>query len=227
MSSILTRLKGLLAMAHNQAGEPEGETAARLAEKLMREHAVSAADIPQEFDADPLVEEITQTGARVKWRRLLLNVIARYCQCRLVFYQNDATVVKLYGRKSDVEVSLYIFEIATRQITAALYARPDKSIPPSLWAENAVIGFNNKLKEMKDAATVSDTRGSALMIRRADEAAEFMRSMNGRLKESVTKPIPAVPSAQKAGYDVKIHAGVAGPASNTSTSIARISQRGV
>ena len=68
--SVLEKLQKLLGVAEDQAGHPEGATAAAIAQKLMREHAIEMADIPlaTQVAVDPMEESGRPIGADEEWR---------------------------------------------------------------------------------------------------------------------------------------------------------------
>src|SRR5690606_35582036 len=78
-TGIVAKIKKLLALADDQRGKPEGESAARFADRLMREHAISMAEVDGlDLDADPLMEERFDLG-RNTWRAYLMWTLARHC----------------------------------------------------------------------------------------------------------------------------------------------------
>ena len=133
MNPIIKKIKKLMDLAKNQLGRPEGETAAKMAHKLMVAHAVTMADLSFEEQKrqDPLVEKSTEAGAGI-WRRALLDIIAEHCNCRSAYMSgarvkhdsdNKSRKAKqlfyFYGHQSDVEVAQYLYDICERQIAAA------------------------------------------------------------------------------------------------------------
>lgn len=121
---IIAKIEKLLRLSKDQDGTPEGETAARLAHRMMTHHAIHMAqlDLTKEAHHDPLVRETLAGGklANRQWRRTLANTLAIHCNCKSAFssYSRGLTVY-LYGHKSDIEIIRYLYEICERQLEAA------------------------------------------------------------------------------------------------------------
>jgi len=121
---IIAKIEKLLRLSKDQDGTPEGETAARLAHRMMTAHAINMAqiDITKEAHHDPLVRETLHPDQQPnrQWRRTLANLLARHCNCKTAYhsYRRGLTIY-LYGHKSDIEIIRYLYEICERQLEAA------------------------------------------------------------------------------------------------------------
>ena len=119
---IISKIAKVLALASDQAGTPEGETAAKLASRMMTAHAVtmSQIDAATALEVDPLETQQSDHPMSV-WRRSLANACAVHCGARSAYRSGygSGLVITWYGFRSDIEVARYLFEICERQIDAA------------------------------------------------------------------------------------------------------------
>ena len=86
MNPIVKKIQKLMGLAKNQAGRPEGETAAKLAHKLMVAHAITMAElsVEEQQEADPLEKQCEEKKTGI-WRRELMFAISRHCNCKGAF----------------------------------------------------------------------------------------------------------------------------------------------
>jgi len=174
MNPIVKKIQKLLALAKNQAGRPEGETAAKMAHKLMTAHAVTMADLSfeEQQELDPLIHDPMEAKSGV-WRRTLLYTIARHCNCRSAYRTGDSAkycsdnksgkarqIFYFYGHQSDVEVAQYLYDVCERQIAAACkdylaglskywYESGDRRSLANDFKRSAVDGLATKLVDMR------------------------------------------------------------------------------
>ena len=109
------RIRKLFALAADQSDTPEGETAARVARRLMHEHDVQLSQLSpqQREDADPFTRQTLLLGGSEQWRCRLLSVVARHGEC-VASWRPGAGQGSLYGRRSSVEVTEYLFVVLSR-----------------------------------------------------------------------------------------------------------------
>ncbi|MCP4806563.1 MAG: DUF2786 domain-containing protein [Proteobacteria bacterium] len=114
----IERIKKLVALAGDQAGTPEGESAMRMARQLMVEHSIELAQLQaDERDAvDPFDRRPLDLAGRAHWRRQLLSMVAQHCEC-IAGWSRTGNAASLYGRKSAVEIAEYLFLVLLRQVT--------------------------------------------------------------------------------------------------------------
>lgn len=100
--------------------------AAKVAELLLR-HQISMCDVEQSVrDQDDPIEESYSLGdkrSRVLWEERLASVIARANSCEILMVQGTNTIY-FVGRKTNREVTVYLFEYLRNQITA--YAKKER-----------------------------------------------------------------------------------------------------
>lgn len=215
MSSVLDKIKRLLALAEDQAGLPEGERAAAIAERLMREHAISVAQLA-EPPPDPIVEQEQHTTSAT-WRVELVATVARHCSCSAWRMRGSGTVV-LVGHTSDVEVARYLFELCVRQIDAAARAFV-QGVHPRLrrahgtaFRRSAVAGLAHKLQAQRDRAATTDPSGTALVHRRWTSVEAFMERAHPHLRSRRGSAYSFSRAGWDAGQQVQLTGGLKGGA---------------
>ena len=114
-SKIVDRIRKALALAENQAGTPEGDTAAKIARQLMQKHAVEVVDLGQDPEDDPMIEHGFEIEKRNQWRRNLAHSLAEHCEVFSLSW-GGTNKMTLYGRESGVEVAEYLYSIVVRQV---------------------------------------------------------------------------------------------------------------
>tara|TARA_R110001583_G_scaffold44829_17_gene141887 strand:- start:347 stop:1042 length:696 start_codon:yes stop_codon:yes gene_type:complete len=221
MNPIIRKIEKLFRVAADQEGKPEGDTAARLASRMMAAHAIEMADINvSERIDDPLEKQTHKHGASV-WRRNLSHVLAKHCNCTTSYYsrQGFGTHITWYGHKSDIEVSRYLYDICERQISAASkqhlkglpewYDRGLKRREANAFRRSAVNGLSNRLYEIRQEEAAANESGTALVLTRKakvdawiDENFSFGKGRHVKYSHSS--------AGYQAGHDVNLHAGVRG-----------------
>ena len=132
MKNIASKIQKLMTLAERGEGN-EAEVAAATAQRLMREHAISMAELKETeiLEQDPLMQVAFEVG-RASWKIRLAWTIAEHCQvsalrCRRYTAKNPVTHERLgerkrrifawgYGHSSDLEVWEYLYDVALRQI---------------------------------------------------------------------------------------------------------------
>jgi len=228
INPIVKKLKKMMALADDQAGTPEGELAAKLAAKMMREHAISMSEINDvSLEADPLVEDRLDVG-RVTWRMKLVWALANHCNVKALRMKvktpgkgSNKAVARLFGHKTDIEILHYLYDICERQIQQALKKWKKERTARGLrnlygdcqsYRESAVWGLSVKLQEIRDAGKAEDPQGTALVLSRAQKSDEFMLARCpkiGKYKGGSKSDFNR--DGYKAGLDIKLHKGVEGP----------------
>ena len=138
-AGIVGKIRKLLALAESD-NENEAAVAGRIADKLMREHAVSlvALDEAALLEADPVGTDAFEVG-KTTWRVTLAWTLASHCNVSAVRrrWGGPTHPTKLddvgnplllsggykrrvfalgYGHRSDLEVWGYLYEVAVREI---------------------------------------------------------------------------------------------------------------
>jgi hypothetical protein len=223
-SAIIRKIQKLLDLAKDQEGTSEGEAAGRIAAKMMREHAISMAqvDVAEREAADPIIKSQVKIETSV-WRRSLANIIARHCNCRLWYTsrRGSGTYVTYCGHKTDVEIAQYLYEICDRQIYEASRAyrktladwQPKRGLCND-FRRSAVAGLNSKLEAIREAGRTEDAQGTSLVISRFREVEEYVAA-NQKLRKGSSSRYYHNDAGYAAGRKVSLHAGVGGSAKKT------------
>lgn len=77
---ILEKLKKLLALAERGGTEAEAENAMAKAQALLAQYNLSMADVDA-HDADPVMENVFETGEKNSWKDTIVGAAARLCFC--------------------------------------------------------------------------------------------------------------------------------------------------
>jgi len=189
VNPIITKIEKLLRLAQDQDGTPEGETAARLAHRMMAAHAIEMAsiDLDKQAEHDPIEKQNMEVRTSV-WRRQLANVLAEHCNCRTsyVSYRGRGSQgIHMYGHRTDIEVLRYLYDICERQIEQAArsyvdsldpywYDRGDKKSMGNDFRRSAVSGLSTKLYEIRKDTEVENAEGFALVVSRKERVNDWV-----------------------------------------------------
>lgn len=225
MNPLILKISKILALAADQDGTPEGDMAARLAAKMMREHAISMAEVRtvSAAEADPMTMSIIQAG-RSTWRAELVWILARHCNCTALRQGNKKhpgqiggsmlAWMKVYGHKVDVEVCQYLYEICERQVEQAAVAWKKarggaRYAEGQRYRESVVYGLKARLEEIRAAGQAEDPNGTALVLSRAQQANSYMHSLTTPSKKGYGGGHKMLDrDGYEAGKKIKLHAGV-------------------
>ena len=210
---MIRKLQKMLALATDRAGTPEGETAARLAHKLLREAGLTMADVAGvDNTPDPIQENVFRVAAAT-WRRSLWASVARFCGCD-VFYTTGTKRLVVVGRKSDAEVAEYLVGSFIAQLDAEL--RQYKREHPwgtrsdwNSWRRSAASGVASKLRKLTEDARAEDAQGTALVVSRRAQARAWMDE-HYNLSKGRTSRYNYNSAGYNAGTRVSLRAGVGG-----------------
>lgn len=182
-SSIIERIRKLLAMAGDASSPNEAAIAARRAESMMRKYNLESADLI--FKDLKKKENIIQQAARgniwrkkarsiPKWSQTLAVYCAELFDCHVVIAQSyaDGPTFRFMGYKTDVEVCIWTFSYLMQQCKrfAEAYAIENP------WTNRAMrmayhdgvtqgIGHNlTEAKRAKDDADRGNSTSTALVV---------------------------------------------------------------
>ncbi len=206
---IVNRIKNLLSRADDQHGTPEGELAAAIAAKMMREHAIQMEDLQEKEK----IIQITQEIGRSNWLRNLLNHVSNFCSCRC-WIHSGRPMMSIAGYESDMEIAHYLFDLIKLQIenAAAQYVRNHpiggKKISND-FKMSAVAGVAAKLSAIKAQDKGSDPTGTALVLSRGREVSQWVNERN-KLREGHSPGYSHNQSGFEVGKNVRLSNGIAG-----------------
>lgn len=180
------KINALLAVAqHPTTPQAEAETALALASKLMLKNGYSSSDLAETravYDTSVLVERIPVRGIyRVRRQNLLYTIaLIHSCAAYRDFDQDDACIIVVYGRPSDIFATKTIFT-AAEAMAARLLPRGDRSSRTSWWK-----GFQMGLHEVLQGARsefITETQGAGLVLAdRMTRATNELRATSGPLR---------------------------------------------
>ena len=188
MNPIIAKVEKLLRLSQDQDGTPEGETAARLAHRMMAAHAIDMAsiDLDKQADNDPMERQEMKVRSSV-WRRRLASVLAKHCNCRVAYTSTQITGqhIYMYGHRTDIEVLRYLYEICERQIEQSArrylnllnpdwYDRGHKKSMGNNFRRSAVVGLRTKLDEIRKDTEKENAEGFALVIGRKQRVNDWV-----------------------------------------------------
>jgi hypothetical protein len=116
MSRLITKIQKLRALAEHNPNANEAAVAAAMADKLMRQHAITTADLDLGIllSEDPLVCQSHQITS-ASWTAQLAWAIGAHCRVRVLRARSgQGTFARIYGHHSDVEIFCYLYEGARR-----------------------------------------------------------------------------------------------------------------
>lgn len=222
-SNIVDRIRKALALAEDQAGTAEGDTAAKIARKLMRKHAIEAADLDHEPEDDPMVEYEFEIEKRQQWRRDLAHGLAKHCEV-FSLHTYGTNKMTLYGQKSGVEVAEYLYSVVVRQVEQLLDAHVAMFMDEGTWGplttgqkrsqrnsfcRSAVWRIRARLKALRQTEENESPGTTALMKRQFNEAKQWARSQGVRWR-STSSDWNWSAAGAAAGSSVSLNSGVRG-----------------
>tara|TARA_R110001592_G_scaffold30690_4_gene109511 strand:+ start:31 stop:756 length:726 start_codon:yes stop_codon:yes gene_type:complete len=236
---IISKVQKLLALARNNSNGNEAEAAAQMAERLMRKHALSTADV--ELSAlladDPLVDQEVEVSSS-SWRIKLAWVLGEHCRVSVARDRRNVGLsadrrrwryrvyAVAYGHASDVEVWRYLLTVAERQVNreAAAWKSRMGGLPSrsqmTRFRAGAVQGLAAKLREQRRQAAGGDSDSTAMVLQsRADRARSHMESLNERLG-TYKGGTGGNRAGYKAGQEMSLRAGVKGSSGPARTMLA-------
>jgi len=198
---ITSRIRKLLALAEGSEGN-EAEAAAKMADKLMREHAVSLHNLREDqiLSQDPMEVTAVEVG-KSTWAIKLAWALANHCNVsalRAVRYADRnpwvpnstdgkgykrRTFALAYGHKSDLEVWRYLYSVAEREVQRLAkefrdeyrndYWETPSRTDVTRFREGAVQGLSSKLYEQRRAAKQQDVSScTAIALQTRKERAD-------------------------------------------------------
>lgn len=233
MSKIVERIQKLLKLSTSDNAN-EAETAARMARKLMAEHAISEQDLAETRAGrhDPIVAvSFSLTGLKLNpdpttfrysrcktpwWKRNLFFALVAYLDMRCS-YKPASNVVTLYAYQSDVDVLAYLYDTCARQIDVAAKAwlaslglgRKGGKTRGVQFRDSAVTGLRHKLEDLKDTDDVDCAASTtAIMLSKAKAIAAWVEETQTLRSKTVRRGCGHSSDGYKAGKNVRLNAGI-------------------
>ena len=237
-NKILSKIRKLMALAEGSEGN-EAEVAGRLADQLMREHAVSLASLDEAalLEEDPVGGHELIVG-RPAWMANLAWALASHCNVKAVRGKRyravngkgkNVTVMFGYGHRSDLQVWEYLYAVAHREIQRLAKAHRKAHELDYRWQsggfglsrtevtafrEGCVAGLRQKLYEQRQAAKAAQAHTTALAVQsRYDRAQAECARQHPRLG-TFTGGVGASRDGVRAGRSISLSTGVTGKTSS-------------
>jgi hypothetical protein len=188
VNPIIAKIEKLLRLSRDQDGTPEGETAAKLAHRMMAAHAIEMAsiDLDKQAEHDPMERQRMKVRSSV-WRRRLATHLARHCNCKTAYTSSKGVGqhIYMYGHRTDIEVLRYLYDICERQIEQSArsyvndldsywYDRGEKKSMGNDFRRSAVDGLFSKLKEIRKGTQEENAEGFALVVGRKQRVDDWV-----------------------------------------------------
>ncbi len=117
MSKIHDKLKKLLNLAKNQSNTPEGDLAASLAAKIMREHMIRQEELIEE-DKEQIAHITDETVSNVWWS-ILYHAVGKYTNVSICYSAfRGGRSITFVGYPHDIEVCKWLYHSIKNQLDA-------------------------------------------------------------------------------------------------------------
>lgn len=216
-----SRVRKLLALAEDRAGTPEGETAARLARRLLREHQQELAGLSLEEQdrVDPFVRRELLLGGSAHWRCRLFCAVALHCGC-VAGYRPGAGVGWLYGRQGAVEVAEHLYLVLARALTHErvmfLFTRGaglgelERDRAANNFCQSAILALESRMQQQREQERDLAPEGFALLAQRNQGLRDWMRRQGHQPRRSVPFAFTLSEDGYQAGWRLPLQDAVTG-----------------
>lgn len=187
LQTVIAKIQKLLALSQS-ANPNEAATAAAIANKLIDQYRLSSDDFQSSdnADSDPLVDDdsyIYESGRITRWRSHLVMMLSKHYGCACfndITHKPEGRKVsryKLVGRKSDIEVTRYMFTWLSAECERLTLseARGKGHTFSHSYSLGFVMGIADQLAiSRKEAESTASSTAIIHMNARYDEANDFM-----------------------------------------------------
>ena len=231
---IIAKLRKLLARAQDQSDTPEGVLAATIAARLMKEHAISIADL----DEHEIVEEVLHLEYDIEvknvWWAVLYQIVGKYtdvaiasasvrrsCYITFVGYAHNIEICKFLFDSIRVQLEgdykKYCADVRKRCKDLGLSYRSNKPRPKPFYV-SAIVQVRNKLETLKrqqDTVSTQESltndsvaKANGLIYRRKNEVSKYVSTLGWRTGSKYRYGHSS--TGATAGKNVRIQAGLTG-----------------
>lgn len=228
LSKISEKIRKILALSKSSNAQ-EASNAAALAQKLMQEHKLTEADVSDLTSDGSDITEVSlgSEGFLASWKFALVSVTARAFFCEAIALRTKTAtgtkrVVKIVGRKNDMEIAAYVFAYLVKEIDRLAAAEinlisedPDLSeqLPTAdvraykdSYRRGAAMGIANKLKHDTTEFARSSEKAMVVVKKSSEEVHRFMNNKYSPKiadidMDKTSKPSLSEKFAMARGYD--------------------------
>ncbi|MBL8618199.1 MAG: DUF2786 domain-containing protein [Deltaproteobacteria bacterium] len=208
------RVAKLLALAQDQAGQPEGELAAEKARALLRRLALDRADEPQGAgpERDPYLRRARPLGAPSPWRRRLAASVAAHCACVCAWTTATDQVV-LFGRESALQICDYLIEVLMREVVERRDGwraeHPDASgAEINGFCHSAVTAIEHRLRDSRAEERRRWAEANALVRHETQQLEDWLSAQGLDWQPARPAPYGFSGDGYAAGHAIPVHGGV-------------------
>jgi hypothetical protein len=227
-NEMMDKVGKIMALAMNAGTEEEAQAAAAMAQKLAFKYNLDLDQIAR-GNASPtrslkhIIKGRVDIGAHKGWVETLMSVVARHNFCRIVFH-TGTNEISIIGERHNILVVDYMFQFLRRTIDqladTAWQKAKDWAYETALkwkdgYREGAVTGVHAKLETQRRDDVAENVGGSALVIRKEQEAEDAMNQMFPNLNYGRSRKVNyggGYAQGQRDGANITINRGVGGSA---------------
>ena len=210
LQSVIEKVNKLLSLSKSSNAN-EAAVAAAMANKLIDQYRLSESDLSQDQD-DPLVQDdgfLYETGRIVRWKSTLAYVLSKHYGCALfnsliLVNGRKASRYKLIGRKSDIEITKYMFNwlLLECQRLVKQEAYGNGKIFAQSYCAGFVEGIKTQLKSSREEVSQQANQQAISRINsREKEATAFMHKLYNLKNAPSLRASQIDPTAFNAGMD--------------------------
>lgn len=175
VAATAARIRKLINLAEDQAGTPEGESAALQARRLIERSGLDQSQIDAvDLDPEPVQREVIIAVSPRPWALLLGQAVCEYFECFATNMVSDPAVQVWYGRASRLILARNLFDLLQGEIErrAKRFLRTttgDRQRGQRFRA-TAADWLKFRLREMMRSEKAADGQAFGLVVARRDEA---------------------------------------------------------
>jgi hypothetical protein len=221
----MARVRKLLRLAEDQAGQPEGEAARAMADVILADHGLQRAALDLGSGDPDFRHRALALGEAAAWRRTLMHAIADYFDC-VALYEKEATEAQLFGPEHMLPHVEYTFVVYLNQLRTSWRAHVDGLQEEAVWQRlhrrqqldareafcvSFVMGVKDRLEADRQGERRSDPTGWSAMQDQRRSLDRWMRTAGVRWRSSWTGVGAVDPSGYRAGLEADVEPALKSP----------------
>jgi hypothetical protein len=233
-SKIIAKLRKLFARAKDQSDTPEGVLAATIAARLMKEHAISVADLDEHEVTEQVLYLEAETEVSNKWWVILYQCIGKYTDIETAHASmRRKCYITFVGYAHNIEICKFLFDSIKHQLEneykthcesvrrrckeEGISYRQNKPRPKAFYT-TAILQVRQKLQTLKRQHDSESTRESlfnesvaratGLIYQRKNEVSKFVSTLGWTTSSRYRAGYSS--AGDSAGKNVRVQAGLTG-----------------